>query len=99
MVGQVGFADFERDMQPNISGEPEMGWIFDSSVHGQGIAFEACSAALGWADTNLDVAGYPAIISLENAPSIRLAERLGFERLPNGFYRDEAVAIFRRSRP
>jgi RimJ/RimL family protein N-acetyltransferase len=97
MVGQVGFADFERDMQPNISGEPEMGWIFDPSVHGQGIAFEACSAALGWADAHLDAAGYPAIIAPENAPSIRLAERLGFERLPDGTYKDEAVAIFRRS--
>ena len=98
MVGQVGFADFERDMEPDISGEPEMGWIFDSSVHGQGIAFEACFAALAWADANLDAAGYPAIIAPENAPSIRLAERLGFGRLPDGIYKDESVAIFRRSR-
>lgn len=98
MVGQVGFADFERAMTPDISGEPEMGWIFDPSVHGKGIAFEACRAALGWADSNLDAAGYPAIISLENGPSIRLAERLGFDRLPDGVYKDEPIAVFRRLR-
>ena len=96
MVGQVGFADFERDMQPSISGEPEMGWIFDPAVHGQGIAFEACSAALHWADANLDGSGYPAIISLDNAPSIRLAARLGFERLSDATYKGESVALFRR---
>jgi RimJ/RimL family protein N-acetyltransferase len=99
MVGQAGFADFERDMQPDISGEPEMGWIFDPSVHGQGIAFEACSAALDWADSNLSAGGYPAIISIDNAASIRLAERLDFERLPDGIYKDEPIAVFRRSAP
>jgi RimJ/RimL family protein N-acetyltransferase len=96
LVGQCGFADFQRAMEPDISGEPEMGWIFDPGVHGQGIAFEACSAALAWADTNLDAGRYPAIISLDNAPSIRLAERLGFERLPDGVYKDEPIAVFER---
>ena len=96
LVGQCGFADFERSMEPDISGEPEMGWIFDPSVHGQGIAFEACAAALDWADSKLEADSYPAIISVDNEPSLRLAHRLGFERLPNGVYRDEQVALFRR---
>ena len=96
VVGHCGFADMQRAMEPGISGEPEMGWIFDPSVHGQGIAFEACAAALDWADKALDVPSYPAIISLENEPSIRLAHRLGFERLPDAVYRDEAVALFRK---
>lgn len=97
VVGHCGFADMERAMEPGISGEPEMGWIFDRSVQGQGIAFEACTAALDWADKELDAPSYPAIISLENEPSIRLAERLGFERLPNAVYRDEQVALFRKA--
>src|SRR5689334_2137990 len=41
MIGHVGLFDLRRDMQPSIEGMPEMGWIFDRSVHGQGIAFEA----------------------------------------------------------
>ena len=95
-VGQCGFADFQRAMQPDISGEPEMGWIFDPSVHGQGIAYEACRAALDWADSSLGAASYPALISVDNEPSIRLALRLGFERLADATYRDEQVALFRR---
>jgi len=96
MVGHCGFFEFERDMTPAIRGEPEMGWIFDRSVHGQGIAFEACNAALGWADATLGTATYPAIIDLDNAPSIKLAERLGFVRQEDATYRGSTIAFFRR---
>ncbi|HEX5257553.1 MAG TPA: GNAT family N-acetyltransferase [Sphingomicrobium sp.] len=99
VVGQAGFADFKRDMQPSIEGEPELGYVFSPKVHGQGMAHEACAAALEWADANLDAASYPAIISPENAASIRLAERLGFERAPDAIYRGEMIALFRRAKP
>jgi RimJ/RimL family protein N-acetyltransferase len=98
VIGQVGFADFKRDMQPSIEGEPELGYVFAPEVHGQGLAGEACRAALEWADANLDAASYPAIISPENEASIRLAERLGFRREPDATYRGETIALFRRQR-
>jgi RimJ/RimL family protein N-acetyltransferase len=98
VVGQVGFADFKREMEPRIEGEPELGYVFSPSVHGQGIAYEACSAVLEWGDANLDGTSYPAIISPENEASIRLAQRLGFERVPDGVYRGEPIALFRRSK-
>jgi RimJ/RimL family protein N-acetyltransferase len=98
VVGQVGFADFKREMEPSLEGEPELGYVFAPSVHGQGIAREACAAVLAWADANLGAASYPAIISPENGASIRLAERLGFERRPDGTYRGETIALFRRTR-
>ena len=96
LVGHCGFFQFERDMKPKILGEPEMGWIFDRSVHGQGVAFEACSAALRWAEVEIGASSYPAIIDLENAPSIKLAERLGFVRQEDALYRDAPLAFFRR---
>jgi RimJ/RimL family protein N-acetyltransferase len=98
MVGHCGFFQFNRAMEPSIVGEPEMGWIFVRSVHGQGIAFEACSAALDWAEREIAAETYPAIIDLENAPSIKLAERLGFVRQPDAIYRDAPIAFFRRPR-
>ncbi len=98
-AGQLGFADFKREMEPSIEGEPELGYVFAPAVHGQGIAYEACKAALDWADRTLDAPSYPAIISPENSPSIRLAERLGFEREPDANYRGETIALFRRMRP
>jgi RimJ/RimL family protein N-acetyltransferase len=96
MVGHVGFFQFERDMAPLILGEPEMGWIFDRSVHGQGIAVEAGRAALAWAEDALRADSYPAIIDLDNLPSIKLAQRLGFVRQDDATYRDAPIAFFRR---
>jgi RimJ/RimL family protein N-acetyltransferase len=96
MIGHCGFFDFQRDMEPSIRGEPEMGWIFDRSVHGRGIAFEACARALLWADEMLAAPSYPAIISFENTASMKLAERLGFQRQADATYRGEPIALFRR---
>jgi len=96
MVGHLGFFQFEREMSPMILGEPEMGWIFDRSVHGQGIAFEACSAALDWAEREIGAGSYPAIIDLDNAPSMKLAERLGFVRQADANYHDAPIGFFRR---
>lgn len=98
MVGHCGFFQFERDLKPPIFDEPEMGWIFDRSVHGQGIAFEACSAALEWADRAIAADSYPAIIDLQNMASIKLAERLGFVRQGDAIYRGQSIAFFRRNR-
>jgi RimJ/RimL family protein N-acetyltransferase len=99
LVGHIGFFDMAREMTPNIEGLPEMGWIFDSSVHGQGIAREACEAALSWLDANLGPIESPAIISLTNEASMKLAERLGFVREADGLYKNEPIAIFRRFPP
>lgn len=96
VVGHCGFFDFERDMEPSIKGEPEMGWIFDPSVHGKGIAHEACAAALVWAEANIRASSYPAIVGSENEPSQKLAIRLGFERQGDAIYKGETIAFFRR---
>ena len=53
MIGQVGFADFQRDMAPSIMGIPEMGWLFAGEAAGQGYATEAAAAGLAWIDEAL----------------------------------------------
>lgn len=98
MVGHCGFFQFHREMTPMILGEPEMGWIFDRSVHGQGIAFEACKAALDWAEREIGADSYPAIIDLDNAASMKLADRLGFVRQDDAQYRGSTIAFYRRPR-
>ena len=49
-LGQIGFADFKRDMSPSIEGIPEMGWIMAREAQGRGYATEAILAAFAWAD-------------------------------------------------
>ena len=95
-IGHIGFFDFQRDMIPSIAGQPEMGWIFSRNAQGQGFASEAGRAALDWFDRALGPLAIPAIIDIKNEPSMRLAERLGFQRQPDGTYRNEPIAIFRR---
>ncbi len=98
LIGHLGFFDFQRDMKPSIAGEPEMGWIFNPKAQGRGYATEACQAALDWFDRTQPPMSIPAIIAPKNAPSMRLAERLGFKRQPDAVYRDEPIALFRRPR-
>lgn len=95
-LGQIGFADFKRDMVPNIEDLPEMGWIFAPEAQGKGYASEAAAAALGWADSNLKALEIVAIIDPDNAPSIRVAEKAGFDRREDAQYRGERILLFRR---
>ncbi len=76
-AGELGFADFGRDMTPSISGIPEAGWVLASWARGRGFALEALTAALAW----LDRAGHRhsvCLIDPANGPSLRLAQKLGY---------------------
>jgi RimJ/RimL family protein N-acetyltransferase len=95
-LGQIGFADFKRDMVPAIEGLPEMGWIFAPRAQGQGYAAEAVLAALDWADEALKAPEIVAIIDPDNRPSIRLAEKAGFDRREDALYKGEPILLFRR---
>lgn len=97
-LGQIGFADFKRDMAPSIEGLPEMGWIFAPAAQGQGYATEAVLAALGWADGALNAPEIVAIISHTNAPSIRVAEKGGFATREEALYKSEPILLFHRRR-
>ena len=99
VIGQMGFADFKRAMQPNIEGLPELGYLFAAHAHGQGYASEGAAAALRWADTALKADQYVAIIDPDNARSIRVIEKAGFAIREPAHYKDEPILLFRRIRP
>ena len=96
LVGTVGLFNAWRDLDPVFGEEPEMGWIFATRAHGQGLAYEACAEALRWAEANLEPTPIWAIIAPANAPSLNLAERLGFERLHETAYNDEPTWVLKR---
>ena len=99
LLGQVGLADFKRDMEPSIEGVPEMGWIFAPYAQGRGYAAEAVAAGLAWADRALAAPETVAIIAPGNARSIRLAERAGFGARVPARYHGEEIWLFRRHAP
>ena len=95
ILGNVGIFDGRRGI--GWDGQPEMGWIFDSEVHGQGYAGEACRTMLSWADSHLAGQTLWAMITPGNAPSMALAQRLGFSPEPARDYKGEEMAIWSRA--
>ena len=96
MIGQLGFADFKRGIEPAIEDIPEMGWLFAAEASGQGYATEAGRAALDWIDAALGPKEVVAIIDAANTASIRVAEKLGFANREDARYRGAPILIFRR---
>ena len=98
-VGDLGFADFHRAVEPPIRGIPEAGWVLASWAHGRGFASEALAAALAWLDGQTEHAVSVCLIAPENEASLRLARRFGFgsERIADFSGHDSL--LLRRERP
>jgi len=95
-VGEVGFAQFERDLTPSFGGAPEAGWALAPWAHGHGWASEAVAAALAWSDQHLPDRRTVCMISLQNAASIRVAERCGYAPYADMLYKNEPTRLFER---
>ena len=93
-VGEVGIADFQREIAVSFDGAPEAGWAFVPSAHGKGYATEAMTTVFAWSD-----AAHPrtaCIISPENAGSLRVAARLGFREIARAEYKTSEVIVLER---
>ena len=80
-IGQAGFADHKRGIDPAFDGLPEAGWVLMPDAHGRGLASEAMAAAVRWAD---EVAAWPrsfCILDPHHRASERVAEKAGFARV------------------
>ncbi|HEX2076144.1 MAG TPA: GNAT family N-acetyltransferase [Longimicrobium sp.] len=97
-VGEVGLADFRREVTPALDGAPEAGWVLAPWAHGRGYATEAVRAALSWADAHLALPRTVCLIAPENAASLRVAEKCGFRELARGTYKGEATILCERPR-
>ncbi|MFI1828626.1 GNAT family N-acetyltransferase [Streptomyces sp. NPDC020412] len=80
MIGQVILTRNSGHL-PQAEGRVELGYLFLPSAWGRGYATEACEAALAWFDSTHP--GEPVVLATQtaNAPSMRLAARLGFEEV------------------
>ncbi len=96
LIGSAGIFTAWRGLDPEFGEEPEMGWIFAHEVHGMGMAGEACRAVLEWVEANLQPTAVWAIIAPANDPSLKLAAKLGFERLHETDYHGDPTVVLRR---
>jgi RimJ/RimL family protein N-acetyltransferase len=95
-VGELGFADYKRDITPSLKGMPELGWALASEAHGKGYATEAVRAALTWGEARFASARTVCIIHPENLASIRVAEKCGYREFQRTTYKGHATIIFER---
>jgi RimJ/RimL family protein N-acetyltransferase len=95
-VGSVGVLDFHRVLDPPFDA-PELGWGVHPRFQGQGLAFEALSAALAWCDDALNAPRTVCMISPDNGPSIALARRAGYAPYVETTYKGEPVILFERT--
>jgi len=94
-VGEVGMADFKRDIAVDFQGAPEAGWVLAPWSHGNGYATEAMTAVLAWGAA----AGHPRTVCLidqDNAASLRVAGKLGYRELARTDYKGTPALVFER---
>jgi len=95
-VGEIGFADYKRDVEPSLKDTPEAGWVFVSESHVKGYATEAVRAAVAWGDAHFGSSRTACIIHPDNLPSIRVAEKCGYREIQLVTYKGHPTKMFVR---
>ncbi len=95
-IGEIGFADFKREIAPSMRSVPELGFALVSSAHGKGYASEAVRAVLEWGDEHLPSKRTVALVNEVNAPSVRILEKSGYREFERTTFNDAPVIFMER---
>lgn len=96
-LGEGGLMDAKRDVQ-GLQETPEAGWALVPHAGGRGIATEAMTAVLDWADAHVPSERTGCIIDPQNLASLRVAAKLGFVEAGRPEFRDGPVVLLYRAR-
>jgi RimJ/RimL family protein N-acetyltransferase len=95
-IGEAGFHDLKRDMEPSIEGIPEAGWALAPAVHGAGFATEVVGRVLAWGEEIFGPARTVCIIDPENAASLNVATKCGYREVVRTTYHDAPTVLLER---
>ena len=95
-LGEAGFADFKRRIEPEFQGLPEIGWALAPAAQGAGIATEAVGAVLGWGDRHFAAGPTVCLIHPDNIGSIRVALKCGYREFRRTTYKEQPTILFQR---
>lgn len=93
-VGEVGFADYKRQIVPAFDGAPEAGWVLAPRAFGRGLATEAVRAALAWIEPRH--ARTVCMVDEGNVASIRVAAKCGYEEWTRASFKGTPAILFQR---
>ncbi len=95
-AGELGFAEFKRELEPSIQGIPEVGWVLAPHAHGKGYATEAVQAAIAWGDECFGRKRTVCLIHPENSPSLRVARKCGYKEFHRTTYKGQPTILLER---
>lgn len=95
-VGLSGLAKFHRGLGEDFDLFPEAAWSSAGDTHGKGYATEAALASHDWFHARFGPQRTVCIIDAENAPSLRVAEKIGYRAYGETTYKDKRVIKFER---
>jgi RimJ/RimL family protein N-acetyltransferase len=95
-IGQIGYVEAMRAIEPSLKGVPEIGWSLAPDTQGKGYGLEGARAAVAWGEKHFGGVPIRCIIDPGNAPSIRLAARLGFAQIARTVYKGAPIVLFER---
>jgi RimJ/RimL family protein N-acetyltransferase len=97
IVGNCGVFHSWRGLGDDFDDRPEAGWTIRADQTGQGFAYEAMAASIGWFDRTFGPRPIVCMISHGNERSWRLAERLGFKPMRDAVLPDgDGVTLLER---
>jgi RimJ/RimL family protein N-acetyltransferase len=92
-VGEAGFLNLRRDIQPPLGDGPEAGWVLSPAHHGKGYATEAMRAALQWGKSHFGSETVVCLIHPENRSSLHVAQKCGFKPIRQATYKDKPTIV------
>lgn len=95
-VGEAGFHDLKRDIEPLIEGIPEAGWALAPAVHGSGLATEVVGRVLAWGEETFGRTKTVCIIDPENTASLNVAGKVGYREVLRTTYHDAPTVLLER---
>jgi RimJ/RimL family protein N-acetyltransferase len=95
-VGEVGMAEFKRDIEPSFVGTPEIGWVLAPHAHKRGFATEAVRCVLAWFAAEFDSMRTVCLIDEGNASSMRVAAKCGYRERTRTMFKGQPVVILER---
>lgn len=98
-IGETGFHDLKRDIEPSLEGVPEAGWALASAMHGRGLASEVVARIVAWADGTFGQSRTVCIIDPENVFSLKVADRSGYREILRTTYHGTPTILLERQSP
>ncbi len=98
-AGDVGFANFRRDIAASMRDVPEIGWTLAARFHGKGYATEAVRAAVTWGDARFGSSRTVCLINAGNLASIRVAQKCGYEVFERTTFFEQPTLFLARQGP